>query len=96
MLGRFIRMRSSSLHPRPRLPVPDLHITLKKYLKSLEPLLLEDEAHGGPRHELSMGQRIRWAEKFENGVGKLCQERLLGEHHLCTFFLWPYVLESTR
>ena len=27
----------------PRLPVPDLHKTLQKYLKSIEPFLLEDE-----------------------------------------------------
>jgi len=30
----------------PRLPVPDLHETLRKYLTSLEPFMQEDEARG--------------------------------------------------
>lgn len=62
----------------PRLPVPPLRETLDRYLKSLEPFLLEDEAKGGAPYEEAMSQRKKWAEEFEHGVGKACQERLLG------------------
>jgi Choline/Carnitine o-acyltransferase len=73
-----IRTRSKSSNALPRLPVPDLRKTLNGYLKSLEPFLLEDEARGGQPFHLSYAARARWAEKFETGVGRLCQERLLG------------------
>lgn len=62
----------------PRLPVPPLRDTLNRYLKSIEPLLLEDEAHGGPPAVESMRTRADWADEFESGLGKLCQERLQG------------------
>ncbi|KAJ7030394.1 acyltransferase ChoActase/COT/CPT [Mycena alexandri] len=61
----------------PRLPVPDLRKTLDRYLRSIEPFLLEDEAHGGLPFDTSYSLRAKWADEFATGVGKLCQERLL-------------------
>ncbi|KAJ6531909.1 carnitine acetyltransferase [Mycena capillaripes] len=75
-------MRSTStVTPKPlslsRLPVPDLRKTLDRYLKSLEPFLLEDEAHGGLPFQTAYSLRAKWADEFAAGVGKLCQDRLL-------------------
>ncbi|OCH94373.1 acyltransferase ChoActase/COT/CPT [Obba rivulosa] len=78
--SRDVHSRPANLGPParlPRLPVPDLHKTLQKYLKSLEPFLLEDEARGGPPFKESYALREKWANDFEHGLGKLCQERLL-------------------
>ncbi|KAF7312417.1 Carn-acyltransf domain-containing protein [Mycena indigotica] len=61
----------------PRLPVPELRPTLDRYLKSLEPFLLEDESRGGISFKSAYALRVKWAEEFANGVGRLCQERLL-------------------
>ncbi|EGN98888.1 hypothetical protein SERLA73DRAFT_54801 [Serpula lacrymans var. lacrymans S7.3] len=61
----------------PRLPVPDLRKTLDRYLKSLQPLLKEDEARGGLPFELSYKKRLEWAAEFEEGIGRTCQRRLL-------------------
>lgn len=73
---------SASTAPKPlrlpRLPIPPLRDTLDRYLQSLEPLLLEDETHGGPPASESMCVRIKMAEEFERGIGKTCQERLVG------------------
>ena len=72
---------SSTTHPSqslPRLPVPDLNKSLRSYLRSLEPLLLEQEARGGPAFKDAYETRVKLAEDFEHGVGKLCQERLFG------------------
>ena len=63
----------------PRLPVPDLHQTLSKYLQSLVPLLQEDEARGGTPWRSALQERQRWAEEFEKGLGAKCQERLHGK-----------------
>ncbi|KAI0359864.1 acyltransferase ChoActase/COT/CPT [Trametes cingulata] len=60
----------------PRLPVPDLRKTLQRYLKSLEPLLLEDEARGGTDFKTAYEARQRLVNDFENGIGQLCQQRL--------------------
>ncbi|EMD31314.1 hypothetical protein CERSUDRAFT_163178 [Gelatoporia subvermispora B] len=78
--SRALHSRPDGLGPKarlPRLPVPDLHKTLQKYVKSLEPLLLEEEARGGPSFKESLSQREKWADDFEHGLGKVCQERLL-------------------
>src|ERR1700731_921578 len=75
------RVRCISTHARPtlpRLPVPPLRQTLDQYLKSIEPFLIEDEARGGPPFAKSYQRRVEWAKSFEMGVGKTCQERLLG------------------
>ncbi|OBZ72166.1 Carnitine O-acetyltransferase, mitochondrial [Grifola frondosa] len=73
-----IRTNSTQSAPTlPRLPVPKLHLTLQKYLKSIQPFLLEDEARGGPPFESSYNIRVKWAEDFEHGLGQICQERLL-------------------
>ena len=69
----------------PRLPVPELHQTLSKYLQSLIPLLQEDEARGGPSWRSALQERQLWADDFERGLGAKCQERLYGE-----------LVESTR
>ncbi|EUC56997.1 choline/carnitine O-acyltransferase [Rhizoctonia solani AG-3 Rhs1AP] len=57
----------------PRLPVPKLRPTLDRYLKSLEPLIAES----GQNAELEMQKRVRMAEEFEQGIGKLAQARLI-------------------
>lgn len=59
-----------------------MHTTLQKYLKSLEPLLLEDEARGGPDFKTAYDARLKLVEDFERGIGRVCQERLLGESFL--------------
>jgi Choline/Carnitine o-acyltransferase len=63
----------------PRLPVPDLHQTLSKYLQSLLPLLEEDEVRGGTPWRSALQERQRWVDDFENGLGAKCQERLHGK-----------------
>ena len=64
-----------------RLPIPRLRDTLERYLKSVEPFLLEDEARGGPSFQESMAKRTAWAKEFEMGLGKTVQERLIGLSH---------------
>ncbi|KAF4597238.1 hypothetical protein EYR40_007690 [Pleurotus pulmonarius] len=61
----------------PRLPVPPLRKTLDRYLKSIEPFLLEDEAKGGQPFYDALALRTKWADEFERGIGTVCQERLL-------------------
>ena len=70
----------------PRLPVPRLRDTLDRYLKSLEPFLLEDEVRGGLASSKAMQERVKWANEFEHGLGKTLQERLIGT---CVY---PFVL----
>ncbi|KAI0001470.1 acyltransferase ChoActase/COT/CPT [Russula compacta] len=68
---------AANRHPTlPRLPVPDIHQTLSKYLRSLVPLLQEDEARGGPPWRSALEERQRLADEFERGLGAKCQERL--------------------
>ncbi|KII85049.1 hypothetical protein PLICRDRAFT_45160 [Plicaturopsis crispa FD-325 SS-3] len=73
------RMRTNSSGPatRPRLPVPDLRKTLDRYLQSIKPYILEDEARGGPPFSSSYDKQVKLAQDFESGIGKVCQERLL-------------------
>ncbi|KAF7327652.1 Carn-acyltransf domain-containing protein [Mycena kentingensis (nom. inval.)] len=61
----------------PRLPVPELRQTLDRYLRSIEPFLLEDESRGGIPYHTAYALRVKWADEFAAGVGKLCQGRLL-------------------
>lgn len=68
----------------PRLPIPPLKDTLKRYLKSLEPFLLEDAAKGGQSYEDALRERVAWAKEFEDGLGRVCQQRLIG----APFYLW--------
>ncbi|KAI3614952.1 carnitine acetyltransferase [Moniliophthora roreri] len=60
----------------PRLPIPDLRSTMEKYLKSLEPFLMEDAVRGGAPYEDAYALRKEWADDFCSGIGKTCQERL--------------------
>ena len=63
----------------PRLPVPNLHDTLNKYLKSIIPLLEDEEARGGPSVQDALEERRRWADEFAANEGVRCQERLIGK-----------------
>jgi hypothetical protein len=78
----LISMRNNSSTPTihlPRLPIPPLRKTLDRYLKSIQPFLLEDEARGGASFEESYALRVRWAEEFEKGgMGTRAQDRLIG------------------
>ncbi|KAJ7104046.1 acyltransferase ChoActase/COT/CPT [Mycena belliarum] len=80
-LRPFMRSSSTKAVPNalslPRLQVPELRKTLDRYLRSLEPFLLEDEAHGGLPFHSAYTLRAKWADEFAAGVGSLCQERLL-------------------
>lgn len=92
----FIRVRLMSTSapeakiprlPRlPRLPVPPLRTTLDKYLKSIQPFLLEDEARGGAPFEESFTLRVKWAKEFEWGVGREAQNGLVGQLFIQFFF----------
>ncbi|KAH9850370.1 acyltransferase ChoActase/COT/CPT [Lenzites betulinus] len=76
-VGPHARAASRSIPSLPRLPMPDLHNTLQKYLKSLEPFLLEDEARGGPNFNAAHAARLKLVEDFERGIGQVCQARLI-------------------
>lgn len=80
MVKRSVSNTTPSSKPLqlPRLPVPPLRDTLDRYLKSLEPFLLEDEARGGASFRESMDTRQAWAKEFELGLGQTLQERLMG------------------
>ena len=83
--SRFTRSMSTSTSsiPRlPRLPVPPLRKTLDRYLKSIEPFLLEEEANGGPSFEESYKLRAEWADEFERGLGAKAQKKLIGTQTL--------------
>lgn len=62
----------------PRLPVPDLQQTLERYVTSLRPLILEDEARGGTPHAEALALRTGWVDNFKNGLGRTLQTRLQG------------------
>lgn len=62
----------------PRLPIPDLHKTLQKYLRSIVPVLQDKEARGGTPFSVAYEQRVRWANEFEHDLGVVCQQRLHG------------------
>ncbi|KIP05852.1 hypothetical protein PHLGIDRAFT_24881 [Phlebiopsis gigantea 11061_1 CR5-6] len=60
----------------PRLPVPDLHQTLQRYLASLEPFVLEGYGRDSAQLQTMFATRKQWADDFERGVGSVLQERL--------------------
>ena len=66
----------------PRLPVPPLRETLRKYLRSLEPFLAYSAGKEGHSVDSARAKRVAWAEDFEHGLGPICQQRLLGEDYL--------------
>ncbi|KAI0331918.1 acyltransferase ChoActase/COT/CPT [Cubamyces sp. BRFM 1775] len=75
--SRTRALSSASTPTLPRLPVPDLHKTLQKYLKSIEPFLLEDERRGGLDFQSAYEERVKLVNDFERDIGPLCQQRLL-------------------
>ncbi|KIY73588.1 acyltransferase ChoActase/COT/CPT [Cylindrobasidium torrendii FP15055 ss-10] len=74
-LKRTWTKRMSTSVKLPRLPIPELRTTLDRYLKSLEPLLLE-EADSATAYESAYTLRAKWADEFNTGLGRTCQERL--------------------
>lgn len=75
---KLSRSMSSSAPTLPRLPVPPLRKTLDRYLQSIQPFLLEDEARGGTPYEEAYTLRKEWADAFERGPGTKAQEKLIG------------------
>lgn len=73
-----LRTMASSSSSSRRLPVLSLEHTLSKYLNSLHPFLLEDERKGGPSSAAESEKRVQWAKEFENGIGSILQQRLVG------------------
>lgn len=98
-LPRLMSTSTSSIPRLPRLPVPPLRKTLDRYLKSIEPFLLEEEAKGGPSFEESFKLRAKWADEFEKGLGAKAQEKLIGtqtlrSNHLQANFCEPSKLST--
>lgn len=87
---------SSSVRPvaRGRLPVPPLRQTLDRYLRSIEPFLLEDEKQGGMSFASAYALRRKWANEFESGIGRILQERLVGKPKQQTVILSSLILYS--
>ena len=88
-----VQMKASPMSTQypvlPRLPIPDLRKTLDRYLKSLQPFLLDDAVRGGTSYDTAYNARVKMVEKFENGLGRLCQERLLGLYYSHVLRLCP-------
>ncbi|KAI0784600.1 acyltransferase ChoActase/COT/CPT [Abortiporus biennis] len=70
------RRNSTSATVLPRLPIPHITKTLTRYVKSLEPFILEEQLRGGPSFSEAIDTRRRWAEEFRLGFGGVLQERL--------------------
>jgi hypothetical protein len=88
LLPRARRLSTQMAPTLPRLPVPPLRQTLDQYLQSIKPFLLEDEARGGTSFASSFERHAKWAQAYEKGLGKTCQERLLGTfYHASNSFL---------
>ncbi|ORX49514.1 acyltransferase ChoActase/COT/CPT [Hesseltinella vesiculosa] len=62
-VGPMLRFQNSM----PKLPVPALQATMQKYLKSVRPLLNDEDYK----------QTEQWTKEFESGIGGKLQERLL-------------------
>jgi hypothetical protein len=62
----------------PRLPIPPLEKTLERYLRSIEPLLLEDAARGGVPFAVASQQQAERAQAFLVGPGTAAQAELIG------------------
>lgn len=67
------------LQKAPRLPIPPLRQSLDAYLESLEPFIDEVAKKSTRSKTVLLAERRIWAKDFERGVGKLCQDRLIGE-----------------
>lgn len=62
----------------PRLPVPDLQATMDRYLKSIEPFLLDDAAAGGTPLEKALKNQEELLKTFKHNWGRQYQRRLVG------------------
>jgi hypothetical protein len=58
----------------PRLPVPPLRQTLDGYLESLLPFI--EDLPGNK--DVLLEERRKWTDDFKSGIGRLCQDRLIG------------------
>jgi hypothetical protein len=61
-----------------RLPVPKLEDTMARYVKSLEPFMLEDAAREGVPFEVAQARYRELAKTFLEGSGKERQAQLHG------------------
>jgi Choline/Carnitine o-acyltransferase len=80
MTANFFLAATTRKEHRVRLPVPLLRQTIDAYLESLEPFLEDLSKKSGRSKEDLASERKLWADDFEKGVGKLCQDRLLGQN----------------
>ena len=62
----------------PKLPVPPLGASLERYVRSLEPVLVQQHAGNVERARAELRQREEWANDFEATLGRRLQERLIG------------------
>jgi carnitine O-acetyltransferase len=69
---------SKSAPKLPRLPIPELQVTCDRYLKSIEPFLLEDAANGGMLYETAHERQVEMLHAFQTRFGRIAQHQLMG------------------
>jgi hypothetical protein len=62
----------------PRLPVPELRHTLDRYMKSVEPFILEDDVAGVADADSAREAHIEIMKKYRHGIGRVAQKHLQG------------------
>lgn len=83
-----VRVKSKAPTRLARLPIPDLPDTLARYVTSLEPFFLEDEAKGGEPSHQALQKRLQWSTDFQSGLGWTLQKRLYGTLEIYRSFLF--------